>query len=405
VIRRVFKAFQYRDYRLMWIGACASSIGTWMQVLAQSWLVLKLSNSPFLLGLDAFLGGLPIFLFSLVGGVIADRIDRRKVLLGSQYVQMGCAFLLTALIAFHLVHVWMILCLSFISGLAQAFGGPAYQALIPMLVDKEDMPNAIALQSIQFNVARVIGPALGGLALYQLGELWCFGLNGISFLAPIISLTIIKTRFLPAKTSESILDGMKQGIAFIRKQSAMEGLMLLAFCMTLLGIPMMTFLPVFAKDIFKQGFTQGPKVFTLFLSASGAGSIVGALTVAALGNMKHKGRIALIMLLCLGAGIAGFALSKTLWFSLLMLFIAGAALITVFALVNSLVQLITTNEMRGRVMSVYNFAFRGGMPLGNLLTGWLVPMFTAPIVLAVNGVLLMAVALYFLLIQRRVAAL
>jgi MFS family permease len=401
VIGRVFKAFQYRDFRLMWIGACTSSIGTWMQVLAQSWLVLKLSNSAFLLGLDAFLGGLPIFLFSLVGGVIADRIDRRKVLLGSQYVQMSCAFLLTILIATHVVHVWMILCLSFVAGLAQAFGGPAYQALTPMLVEKEDLPNAIALQSIQFNVARVIGPALGGIALTQLGEKWCFALNGVSFLAPIISLTIIKTRFLPAKTSESILAGMKQGISFIRKQSAMEGLMILAFCMTALGIPMMTFLPVFAKDIFKQG----PTVFTLFLSSSGVGSIVGALTVAALGNVRHKGRIALIMLTCLGAGIGGFALSKTLWLSCFMLFLSGAAMISVFALVNSLVQLITTNEMRGRVMSVYNFAFRGGMPLGNLLTGWLVPMFSAPIVLAVNGVLLMMVALYFLVVQRRVAAL
>jgi MFS family permease len=401
VIRRVFKAFQYRDFRLMWIGACTSSIGTWMQVLAQSWLVLKLSDSAFLLGLDAFLGGLPIFLFSLVGGVIADRIDRRKVLLGSQYMQMGCAFLLTLLIATHVVRVWQILCLSFLAGLAQAFGGPAYQALIPTLVEKEDMPNAIALQSIQFNVARVIGPALGGIALTQLGEMWCFALNGISFFAPIISLTMIKTRFLPAKTSESILAGMKQGISFIRKQSAMEGLMVLAFCMTALGIPMMTFLPVFAKNIFKQG----PTVFTLFLSASGVGSIVGALTVAALGNVNHKGRIALLSLTCLGAGIAGFALSKLLWFSCLMLFISGAALMIVFALVNSLVQLITTNEMRGRVMSVYNFAFRGGMPLGNLMTGWLVPMFSAPVVLAVNGVLLVAVALYFLTVQRRVAAL
>ena len=385
----------------MWTGACASSIGTWMQVLAQSWLVLKLSNSPFLLGLDAFLGGIPIFLFSLVGGVVADRIERRKVLLISQCVQMGCAFLLTALIGFHLVRVWQILCLSFIAGLAQAFGGPAYQALIPTLVDKEDMPNAIALQSIQFNVARVIGPVIGGLALTQLGELWCFALNGVSFLAPIISLLALKARFYPAKTSESILAGVKQGISFIRSQSAMEALMVLAFCMTLLGVPMMTFLPVFAKDVFHQG----PTTFTLFLAASGAGSIVGALTVAALGNVRHKGRIALIMLTCLGAGISGFALSTSLWLSCVTLFISGASLISVFALVNSLVQLITTNEMRGRVMSVYNFAFRGGMPMGNLLTGWLVPLFTAPIVLAANGLVLILVAVYFLSVQRRVAAL
>jgi MFS family permease len=401
VIRRVFKAFQYRDFRLMWMGACASSIGTWMQILAQSWLVLKLSDSPFLLGLDAFLGGIPIFLFSLVGGVVADRFERRKVLLFSQWVQMGAAFLLTALIGFHLVRVWQILCLSFLTGFAQAFGGPAYQALIPTLVDKEDMPNAIALQSIQFNVARVIGPALGGIALTQLGEKWCFGLNGLSFFAPIISLLMIKTRFYPQKTSESILAGMKQGIAFIRRQSAMEALMVLAFCMTALGVPMMTFLPVFARNVFHQG----PATFTLFLSASGIGSIVGALTVAFLGNVRHKGRIALIMLTCLGAGIAGFALSTSVWLSCVMLFFSGASLISVFTLVNSLVQLITTNEMRGRVMSVYNFAFRGGMPMGNLLTGWLVPLFSAPLVLAVNGLVLMAVAVYFLAVQRRVAAL
>ena len=385
----------------MWIGACTSSIGTWMQNLAQSWLVLSISNSPFLLGLDAFLGGIPIFLFSLVGGVIADRMDRRKLLLASQYVQMGCAFLLTTLIVLHVVRVWHILCCSFVTGLAQAFGGPAYQALIPTLVDKEDMPNAIALQTIQFNVARVIGPALGGLALTQLGEKWCFGLNGLSFLAPIISLTIVQPGFQPQKTAESILAAMKQGFQFVRRQGAMEALMVLAFGMTALGIPVLTFLPVVAKQVF-QG---GPGVFTLFLSASGVGSIVGALTIAAFSNYRHKGRAALLMLILLGGAISGFALSRAVWLSCIMLFIAGAALLAVFTLVNSLVQLITTNEMRGRVMSVYNFAFRGGMPMGNLLAGRLVDQFTVAPVLAVNGTLLMFVALYFLLVHRRVAAL
>jgi len=385
----------------MWIGACASSVGTWMQMAAQSWLVLKLSGSPFLLGLDAFLSGIPIFLFSLVGGVVADRIERRKVLLTSQYIQMSAALLLTVLIAFHVIQVWHILCMSFVTGLAQAFGGPAYQALVPTLVSKEDMPNAIALQSIQFNVARIIGPVLGGFALAGLGEGWCFGLNAVSFLAPVISLLMLKTRFYPEKTSETILAGVQQGIGFIRGQKAMVGLMVLAFLMTGLGVPMMTFLPVFAKDIFHRG----PQVFTTFLAVSGCGSIVGALTVAALGNVRHKGLIALIMLLSLGAAITGFALSPSLWFSYVMLFVSGASMISVFALVNSLVQLITTNEMRGRVMSVYNFAFRGGMPMGNLLTGWLVPLYSAPHVLAVNGALLAAVAVYFLAVQRRVAAL
>ena len=191
---RVFKAFRHRDFRLLWFGACTSSIGTWMQKLAQSWLVLQISNNPFLLGLDAFLGEIPIFLFSLVGGVVADRQSRKRMLVMSQVIQMSCAFLLASLFALGVVQVWHILCLSFVVGLAQAFGGPAYQALIPTLIDKEDLPNAIALNSIQFNLARIIGPVLGGLALTELGATWCFGLNGVSFIAVIISLLILKPR-------------------------------------------------------------------------------------------------------------------------------------------------------------------------------------------------------------------
>lgn len=401
VLHRVFKAFQYRDFRLMWIGACTSSIGTWMQIVAQSWLIYTLSNSKFLLALDQVLGGLPIFLFSLIGGVLADRIDRRHVLLGSQYVQMACAFVLTVLVATHTVQVWHILSLSCIGGFAQAFGGPAYAALIPTLVDKEDMPNAIALNSIQFNVAVTVGPALGGIALHSLGQTWCFLLNGLSFIGPIVSLGMIQTRFLPVKTGESIMTSMKQGFAFIRKQGAMEVLIVLAFCMTFLAVPARTFLPVFARDIFHSG----SETYAIFLSLSGLGSIVGALTVAAMGNIRNKGRIALTLLICLGASMSGFALSTNMVASCVMLFLFGGAMIGVFAMVSSLVQLITTNEMRGRVMSVYNCAFRGGMPMGNLLTGWAVPVFTAPLVLAVNGLLLVALAVYFLLVHRRVAEL
>src|SRR5438045_3803959 len=195
-LRRVFKAFQYRDFRLMWFGACTSSIGTWMQIVAQGWLIYRLSHSSFLLGLDQFLAGIPIFLFTLIGGVVADRMERRKILLLSQWVQMASAGILTVLVTLGVVQVWEILCLSFVSGLAQAFGGPAYQALIPTLVDREDMPNAIALNSIQFNLAVTIGPALAGLALAKLGEKWCFGLNALSFVAPVISLSVIASRFV-----------------------------------------------------------------------------------------------------------------------------------------------------------------------------------------------------------------
>jgi predicted MFS family arabinose efflux permease len=385
----------------MWIGACTSTIGTWMQRVAQSWLIYEVSNSKFLLALDAFLGDIPIFLFSLLGGVVADRMERRRLLMVSQYVQMACATVLTVLVALHVVQVWHILCLSFVSGTAQAFGGPAYQALIPTLVDKEDMPNAIALNSIQFNAAVTIGPALGGIALAKLGNAWCFGLNAVSFLAPIISLSMLHVRFLPEKNQGSIVNSMKQGFRFIRKQGDMEALIVLAFLLTFLAVPSRTYLPVFARDIFHKG----PETYAMFLSVTGIGSIVGALTVAAMGNIRNKGRVALTMMICLGGGIAGFALSTSLAASYAMLFLTGASMIAVFASVSSLVQLIVTNEMRGRVMSVYNFAFRGGMPMGNLLTGWLVPLYTAPLVLGVNGVLLVGLGLYYMIGQRRVAAL
>jgi len=385
----------------MWFGACTSSIGTWMQIVAQGWLIYRLSHSAFLLALDQFLGGIPIFLFSLIGGVIADRAERRKILLGSQYLQMGSAALLTVLVATGTVHVWHILCLSFVSGLAQAFGGPAYQALIPTLVDRDDMPNAIALNSIQFNTAVTIGPALAGQALAKLGETWCFGLNAISFLAPVISLSMISARFVPESTRESMFSSLKQGIKFVRKQNSMEALIVLAFCMTALSMPMRTYIPVFVKDIFHRG----PETYGNLLSLMGLGSICGSLIIAERGNMNNKGRFALSVLICLGAGISVFSFSRSLPLSYAMLVLVGASMMAVFATVTSLVQLIVTNEMRGRVMSVYNCAFRGGMPMGNLLSGWLVPMFTAPVVLGVNGVVLILVALYFLLVQRRMAML
>jgi MFS family permease len=401
LLNRTFKAFRYPDFRIMWIGACTSSIGTWMQMLAQSWLVYEISGSSRLLGLDAFLGQVPIMLLSLVGGVVADRIDRRHILLASQFVQLSCAFTLTALVGFAVVQVWHILTLSFVVGVAQAFGGPAYQALIPTLVKSEDLPNAIALNSIQFNLARIIGPVLGGLALSHLGAAWCFGLNGVSYIAVIFTLLIITSPYTPKATEESMLNSMKQGFAFIRSQSGMVPLIVLAFLLTLLGVPVITFLPVFVKNI----FNQGPGAYTLLLSVSGAGSVMGALFVAAFGHSEHKGRIALMNILFLGVFITAFSQSTHLTLSCIMLFFGSAALMSVFALVSSLVQLITSDEMRGRVMSVYNVAFRGGMPVGNYTSGEFMERTGAPMVIAANGVMLVAVSCYFFLAQRKVARL
>jgi predicted MFS family arabinose efflux permease len=198
-----------------------------------------------------------------------------------------------------------------------------------------------------------------------------------------------------------MVKSLTQGIRFVWQHGSMVGLIVLAFLMTFLSMPMRTYIPVFVKDIFHRG----PETYGNLLSLMGVGSICGSLAMAGIGNMRHKGRFALMMLILLGAGIAVFSLSKSLPVSYATLAVVGASMMAVFATVTSLVQLIITNEMRGRVMSVYNFAFRGGMPMGNLLSGWLVPMFTAPIVLSVNGLVLVLVAVYFLLIQRRVAAL
>ena len=397
MFKRIFKAFEYRDFRLMWVGACTSSIGTWMQILAQSWLVYQLSSNPVYLGIDQFLGQIPIFLFSLFGGVFADRKSRRSILLASQVVQMSCAFILTALAATGAVKVWHIWCLSFTVGLAQAFGGPAYSALVPSLVEKNNLQNAIALNSIQFNLARVIGPVLGGLALTKLGAAWCFGLNGLSFVAVIITLLAIRVPFVPSKTQESVLDSMKEGFSFVLKREGMVSLIALAFFMTMLSFPMISFLPVFAKDVFHGN----SNTYMWFLVASGAGSVTGALLVAASRKETSQYQRALVVMLVLGLLIAGFGFSRNFGLSLLLLFAGGAALMIVFALNASIVQAYVGDAMRGRVMSVYNVAFRGGMPMGSLLSGFLIKSSSAPGVMQANGIAVVVLGLLFLVSQRQ----
>jgi MFS family permease len=395
---RVFKAFEYPDFRRMWIGACTSSIGTWMQKLAQSWLVFELTNSASALAIDAFLGEIPIFLLSLIGGVVADRMDRRKLLLASQFIQLSCALTLTGLLAANVVAVWHVYLLSFIVGCAQAFGGPAYQSIIPSLVPKDGLQNAIALNSIQFNLARVIGPALGGIAMAQLGAMWCFLLNALSFVAVIISLIQLPARLPAGVKKESPLDSMKEGIAFVRGREAMAPLIVLAFLMTFFSLPLQTFLPVIAKDVLHLG----RDAYSTLLSVSGIGSVSGALIVAGTGNVRHKGRAALIMLGTFGILTIAFSQSRVFWLSCVLLYLCGAAMVSVGALVMSLIQTITPDEMRGRVMSVYNVAFRGGMPFGNLASGQLMEAFHAPPVLAANGALLIILALYFFFVQRKI---
>ena len=393
---RTFRAFRYRDFRLMWIGACASTIGTFVQQFAQSWLVYDLTKDPFYLGLDLFLGQLPIMMFSLFGGVFADRMDRRKLLLASQYIQMACAFLLALLFAFHVLKVWHILTLSFVVGLGQSFGGPAYSSLLPTLVGPEDYSNAIAMNAIQFNLARIIGPTLGGLAYTMFGATWCFALNGVSYLAVIASLFLIHVKFVPAKTTESVLSSMKEGIRFIRQRDGMSALVVLAFCTTLFGFSLNGFLPVFVREVFHRG----PQTYTLLLVCSGAGSICGALAVAASEKMKGQGQLTLLILTLLGVITTGFAVSRWLPASCTLMFFAGAAVMASASFMLSLAQLISTDAMRGRVMSVYSLAFRAGIPLGSLALGKLIPVFGVSKSLAGSGIALTCLSLYFLVSRK-----
>lgn len=372
-----------------------------MQTVAQNWLVLELTNSPRMLGLDSFLGQIPIFLLSLLGGALADRMDRRRLLVASQLVQMSCAFVLAAAFALGIVHVWHILTLSFVVGVAQAFGGPAYLAIVPALVPQKELPNAIALNSIQFNLARVIGPMIGGIALTSLGAAWCFGLNGISYVAPIIALLLLQPRAIPAKHAKTLFGALKEGLSFIAGRDSMPALIVIAFLMTALGIPLLVFIPVVVREVFHQG----PETFTWMLVVSGAGAVVGSLGVAAFGHIQNKGQVALLSLLTLGALMAAFGASRSLILSGVLLFLCGGVLMACFAMISSLVQLIVHDDMRGRVMSVYNVAFRGGMPFGALISGHLITLSNVHVVLITNGVLLCLVALWFLLVQRRVAQL
>jgi MFS family permease len=394
-------AFTYRDFRVQWFGACTSSIGTWTQSAAQSWMILSLTNSPFYLGLDPFLQQLPIMLFTLIGGVLADRYDRRRTLLTSQYIQMAAAALLGLLVILGLVKIWHILALSFCTGLAQAFGGPAYQALIPSLVDKKDLPNAVALNSIQFNVARGLGPLVFAATLAVSAQ-WglndpqamaaCFLLNALSFLVVIYTLLLLRVKHIPPAATMRMRDELQGGLAYVRSHASLVGLIVFAATTTFLGFAVITLLPLFADRVFHGG----ADTFGWLLFASGAGAVVGALIVAWLGQFKRMGQTALLMQSVYGMLIIAFAASRSLWLSLALLFLIGATQMMVFSSATSLVQLIAPNEMRGRVMSIYMLAFRGGMPLGGLASGYLATFVNPPLVIGINGALLIVVAAYFL---------
>jgi MFS family permease len=393
---RIAIALMHRNFRLLWMGALMSSIGTWMQKVAQAWLIITMteSRSAFFLGLDSFLGELPLLLLTMVGGVFADRRDRRHMILMSQIVQMLVALVLAMLIYMRRIHIAHVLALSLIAGCVRAFGGPAYQSLISTLVAKEHLPNAIALNSIQFNLAQVIGPFVAGAALAAFGMVGCFGLNGISFLFVIAAILALRDVPVPPMATESMVAQFRGGLRFVQGSPNLVTVMALGFCAAFLGGPLLTFLPVIARDVFHRDVV----FYTQLMTFSGAGAVLGALVVACLGKNKHMGRILLILLALFGAIIVGFGLSRNTYLSALILFTCGSLFVMCSSLTTSLSQLLAPLEFRGRVLSVYLVAFLGGSPLGGLASGWLVTRVgSAPVMLLVNGTALLLVALCFLI--------
>ena len=393
ILRRLAAAFTYRDFRILWSGAFVSTSGTWMQKVAQSWLIFTLSGSAFYLGLDNFLGEIPIMLFALIGGVIADRHDRRYLLIGSQCVQMACAFTLAGFVYTDTVQIWHILALSFTTGLAQAFGGPAHQALIPSLVRKSDLPNAIALNSIQFNLTRAIGPALAGVVVAVWGTAAAFGINGLSFLVVVAALLSLHVKHVAPAKRQRLIDELRGGLSFVRHHPAVLALTILIFAVTFLTIPLNVLLPVIAQDVFQGGVGD----YSRMLAASGMGAVVGALLVAWMGRFGHMGLTALLVQIVQGVLLIGFGFSRLLPLSFVLLFLSGACMMIMVSLITTLVQLVVPNELRGRVMSINMVALRGGMPLGSLVAGYAASLTSATQVLAINGGLLACVAIFFLI--------
>jgi MFS family permease len=348
---RIAIALTHRNFRLLWMGALTSSTGTWMQKVAQAWLIVAMTGpgSAFFLGLESFLGESPLLLLTMLGGVFADRRDRRHMILMSQITQMLVALVLALLIYTGRIHIAHVLALSLVAGCGRAFGGPAYQSLIPTLVGKKHLPNAIALNSIQFNLAQVIGPIVAGAALAAFGMVACFGLNVISFLFVIAAILALRDVQVPPRATESMVAQFRGGLRFVQGSSNFITVVGLGFFVAFLGAPLLTFLPIITRDVFHRdvGF------YTQLMTFSGAGAVVGALIAAWLGEHKHMGRILLILLALFGTTIVGFGLSRRIYLSALILFTGGSLFVMSSSLTTSLAQLLAPPEFRGRVKAAH----------------------------------------------------
>ncbi len=380
----MIRALRNRDFRWFWGGNFLSNIGTWMQNVAMGWLVLQLatSNGAFWLGVIGFASSAPMLAFSLLGGVIADRIDRRKLMIATQTAMMLLAFILWGLTALHWMTLPLLVLLSFTTGIAMALNNPSYQALVPQLVPREDLANAIALNAAQFNMSRVVGPTLGGFAMAWFGVQGNFLLNALSFVAVLIALTQIHYPPLYPAERNTMWEDLKEGLLYVFQRKDLFTLLSMTAVASVLVIPYITFVPLFAKQILHLE----ERGFGLLMAANGAGAFLAAVTMAFTHNIKHRGRLVFRASIAFYVFVALFAVSRHEWLSALMLVGTGYFMILMIATVNVTLQHLSEDKMRGRVMSIYATAFLGFAPLGSLMAGSLAGTFTAPISVAAMAI-------------------
>ncbi len=382
--RRIFRSLHYRDFGLFWTGNFLSNIGTWMQNLAVGWLLLVLTNSRFLLGLNGFLSLAPAMVFSLPGGVIADRLNRRKLMLWSQSAMMVLAFILAALTSFRIVTVWEILAIGFFTGVATALNNPAYQALVPDLVPQEELLNAIALNSAQFNMSRAVGPTLAGVVLGTLGMAACFYLNGVSFLALIVALLII---VVPARASDiassSVWRGMAEGLQYVRSQRLVLVLLSLPVVLSLFGFPILILMPAFARDQLKLGAAG----LGYLMAGGGLGAVIAALALATQSTIKSSHTYAVASAIVFSVAMVIFSRTHTFLAAFLWLLVVFAGFVVAYALTNTMLQIISPPEFRGRVMGFYNAATMGLGPIGSLQAGAIAQAYGTRFELTLSGII------------------
>ena len=360
-----FSALSFRDFRLFWFGQLISLSGTWMQSVAQGWLVYSLTKSPFYLGMIAAANSLPILLFTLVGGVIADRFPKRNLLLVTQALSVIPALLLGILTSIHSATVWHVAVLAFFLGTINAIDIPTRQSFLAEMVGKGHIVNAIALNSAAFNGARIIGPMIAGLTISYLGIPACFFLNAVSFSAVIAALSRMQIRGEIKIRSKGVLTEFMEGITFLRGSREIIHVILLITVFSLVGLPYISLLPVFADEVFHRG-AQG---FGFLVSASGFGALTAALGIALKGDIKNKTRFMSYAGLCFSIALFIFSFSQIFLVSLVTILFGGWGMVSYLAAANSYIQVSVPDELRGRIMSVYSFVFLGTVPIGNSIMG------------------------------------